>query len=103
MDTHASYKVLGDGTAKVATPGTAVQLTSSSTPCREVHVSAFSENAGVLVVGGSTVVATAGSRRGRTLAPGETVVLNVADVNLLWIDALNANDGVSYAYLKTTA
>lgn len=103
MDTQASFKVMGDGSAKVATPGTAIQLSSASLGCREVHVSAFAENVGLVVVGSSTVLATAGSRRGRNLAPGETVILRVQDLNLLWIDALNANDGVSYAYFKTTS
>lgn len=103
MDTASNFKVIVDGTAKIVTPGTAVQVSATSIAVREVHVSAFAENAGLVVVGSSTVLATAGSRRGRHLAPGETVVLRVADVNMLYIDALNANDGISYVALKVTS
>lgn len=100
MDTQASFNTVGDGTAKCVTPATAVQLSASSITCRRVEVSAFSENAGLIVVGGSTVLATAGSRRGLTLAPGETKTFYVRDVSLLYLDALNANDGLSYVYYK---
>lgn len=103
MDTTATFKIIADGTAKVVTPGTAVQLAATSTPCRHVEVSAFQENAGVLVIGSSTALATAGSRRGRNLAPGETVIIPVNDVSLLYIDALTANDGISYVYYRTTS
>lgn len=103
MDTQASFKTIVDGTAKVAVAATAVQVSAASIPCRRVEVTAFSENAGVVVVGASTVLATAGSRRGRSLAPGESVILPVQDVNMLYIDALNANDGISYVAFKTTS
>ena len=102
MDTNASFKVIGDGTAKVATPGTAVQLTATSTPCRFVEVTAFSENVGVLSLGSSTTLATAGARRGRELAPGQMITVRIEDVSSLYIDGLNANDGVAYAYYKVT-
>lgn len=103
MDTQASFKVVLDGTAKVTTPATAVQLSATSIGCRRVEVHAFQENVGLVTVGASTTLATAGARRGRALAPGEVATFYVQDVNLLYIDALNANDGVSYVAYKTTS
>lgn len=101
MDYSTSFKVIGDGTVKCATPGTAVQLNATSTPCRKVRVTAFAENAGRITVGSSTTLATANAARGRGLNPGESETFPVNDVNLLYMDALNANDGLSYEYYRT--
>lgn len=103
MDTQTSFEVVGDGTVKSATPGTAVQLSATSIGCRRVEVTAFAENQGRITVGASTTVATANAARGRALAPGESCTFYVRDVSLLYMDALNANDGLSYAFYKTTA
>lgn len=103
MDYIASYKVIGDDTAKCATPGTAVNLAGgTATGCHFVDVSAFPENQGAVQLGASTVLATANGKRGRTLSPGETVRMPVKDVSMLYMDALNANDGVSYVYYKVS-
>lgn len=103
MDTETSFAMIGDGTVKTTTPGTAVQLSATSIGCRRVEVSAFPENVGAVQVGGSTVLAAANGKRGRTLAPGESYTFHVKDVSMLYMDSLNANDGLSYVYFKGTA
>jgi hypothetical protein len=49
------------------------------------------------VVGGSTVVAAAGTRRGTPLAANESVSFN-CDPTLLWLDATVNGEGVSFSY-----
>jgi len=87
---------LADGRKTVTTAGTAVQLASSSARVNEVAITALSTNTGVVVVGGSTVVAASGTRRGQPLAPNQTVTLDVQDLSAVWIDSTVNGEGVSY-------
>ena len=98
MDNEYSYKNVGDGSKNVTTAGTAVALAASSIPCRAVLVHAKPENTGVVVVGASTVVASASTRRGIALLPGEKVLLRVTDVSSLYLDSAVSGEGVSFAY-----
>ena len=79
----------GSVVATVAAAGTRVQITSTSTPCTGVVVTAQENNGGFIVVGGVDVVAAAGtSRRGfAVLAAGASVVIPCRDMSLLYIDA----------------
>lgn len=102
-DTNAIYKVIGDGTVPNVTPGTAVQFNSGTAlGCRMVRVTALAENKGAVAIGGSTVKATAGGGRGMQLSPGQSADFSVADVSMLYMDALNAGDAVAWLYFKTT-
>lgn len=102
-DTQANYKVVMDGTVASVTPGTAVQFNGgTSLGCRKVLVTALPGNVGVVAVGASTVKATAGVTRGVPLAPGASIELSVADVSLLYMDAINAADAVSWMLFKQT-
>lgn len=97
MDKEFSYANIGDGLQLIAASGTAEAL-GSSTPCRLVVVSARPENTDVVVVGASTVVAAAGTRRGISLSPGQSVSLRVTDIANLFVDAVVTGEGVSYVY-----
>lgn len=100
-DTEASFNTIVDGTVKCVTPGTAVQFNAgASLGCRRVIVTAFAENVGRVCVGSSTVLASTNGARGRALASGESETFNIKDVSSLYLDALNANDGVSWLVLK---
>jgi hypothetical protein len=98
MDKEYSYSNLGDGLQLVASAGTAEALAAAATPCRLIVVSARPENTDVVVVGASTVVAAAGTRRGISLVPGQSVSLHVKDVSSLFVDAVVSGEGVSYVY-----
>lgn len=89
---------VGDGRRVVTTAGTAVALASSSTPCISVAITAEADNTGVVVVGGSTVVAALATRRGIPLAPGETITATIKNLNLLYLDSTVNGDGVTYLY-----
>lgn len=91
---HAATGVI-DGRTTVTTAGTRVAL-ASSTAAKQVIITAETDNTGIVVVGGSTVVAALATRQGTPLAAGDSVVLpidNLADVNL---DAMVNGEGVTY-------
>lgn len=105
-----SNETVGDGRKTVTAAGTAVTLATATTvtagqnpgptanSVRDLRVTALSTNTGVIVVGGSTVVAAAGTRRGTPLSAGDTVSINLADLSKLYIDATVNGEGVSFSY-----
>lgn len=95
-DQEYSYDNIGDGLQLVASAGTAEALASESTAVRAVLVQALPENTGNVVVGASTVVAASATRRGICLVPGQSVMLRVKDLADLYVDAVVANEGVSF-------
>lgn len=88
---------VGDGRKVVTTAGTAVQVTTQPVKANSTCVTALSTNTGTVVVGASTVVAAAGTRRGTPLTAGQSVTYN-CDASLLWIDATVNGEGVSFSY-----
>jgi hypothetical protein len=93
-----SATTIGDGRKVVTTAGTSVAL-ATSTSCREVTITALSTNSGTILVGGSTVVAAAGTRRGVPLAAGASITLSIDNLSSIYIDATASSEGVSYLYL----
>lgn len=87
-----------DGRKTVTTPGTAVQLATSATRCKQVTIMAELDNGDYVVVGGSTVVAALATRRGIPLSPGMSIVLKADDLTDIWIDAVVATEGVTFLY-----
>ena len=72
---------------------------ASSTACKQVAITAETDNTGLIVVGGSTVVASLATRQGVPLNPGDSITLdidNLADIN---IDSTVNGDGVTFLYL----
>jgi uncharacterized protein YcfJ len=100
MDKEAVFSRINDGIQLVATAGTAEALASSATLCRRVIIHARKENTDDVVIGGSTVVALATTRRGVALAPGQSLTLNIDDLNKVYVDALVSGEGVSFVYFN---
>jgi hypothetical protein len=88
---------VGDGRQTVTTAGTRVQLATTPVRANSTLVTALSTNTGMIVVGGNTCVAAAGTRRGSPLAANESVSFN-CDPTLLWLDATVNGEGVSFSY-----
>lgn len=88
---------IGDGRQTVSTGGTAVAL-AASTACKKVIICAEQDNTGVIVVGGSTVVAALGTRRGTPLFPSDTIEIQIDNLNDIYIDTTVNGDGVTYTY-----
>ena len=85
-----------DGRKEVAVTGTAERLVATSLPCKEVIITAEDTNTGVIVVGTSTVVASAATRRGTPLTAGASLVLDVDDAFKVYLDTTVNTDGVTY-------
>lgn len=78
----------------VVTAGTRVQVTSTETFCSGVVITADESNPGILVIGGSDVVAASGtSRRGvAVLQPGASAVLGVNNLATLYADSTTGSN-----------
>ena|ERR1700728_4681504 len=89
----ASAPLTGQG--KIATTGTAVQL-SSNVLVNGVIVTALSTNAAAIVIGPSGVANTLdGTGNGYVLLPGASVSFAVTNTNTLYING-TIGDGVSF-------
>ena len=87
------------GRRAVTVPGTAEKLVAVSTHCFRVDISADVDNANAIVVGGSEIVAVAGSQAGVVLFPGNNpLVMLVDDISKIYVDAINAGDSACYTY-----
>jgi hypothetical protein len=95
------YRVVEHGRQTVATGGTPVQLSSTSTPCKMVIITGETDNTGLVVFGGSnTVDATLASRTGTPVFAGQSYVIYVKNLNQVWLDVETNGEGVTYTYYK---
>lgn len=95
---------IADGSKNITTAGTRETLVSSPTPCKRVIITArydndTNSNMGIVVVGGSTVVAAQAGRRGTPLIPGQTIDIAIDDAQKVYIDSINNGDGVTFIIL----
>lgn len=75
----------------VTTAGAAIQL--PNVPCRKVMVIAKRSNTGYIYVGGSNVTS---SVYGAELGPKESIVIELSNANLLFLNSSVSGEGVSY-------
>lgn len=96
-----SHAVTGAGSGRkvVTTAGTRVQLVTASTPVKQVIISGLSENTGIVVVGGSAVVAAVATRQGYPLRAWDAVAFDIDDLIDLYIDSTVSGEGVSWMSL----
>lgn len=88
-----------DNRQTVTTAGTAVQLSTSQIRAKRIIIQSESDNTGLIAVGGSTVVAAAGSQQGIVLVnAGDSVTLINNDLSEVYIDSSVNGEGVTYAY-----
>lgn len=101
VNTGEFFTRIIDGSKDVTTAGTAVQLSATSQKVSKVDITAKLTNGGFVVVGSSTVVAVAATRRGTPLANGNTLTMHIDNLNKVYIDSETDGDGVTYsAYLQ---
>lgn len=93
-----TYRTISDGTKTVTSAGTRVPLVSSATPCKRVDMTASYTNTDMVVVGASSVVAAALTRRGVPLAPGQTYTFYPSDLADVYIDSVVSGEGVTFVY-----
>lgn len=97
VDTSGIISGINDGRKEITSAGTREAL-AGSTVCKKVIITAETDNTGVVVVGGTTVVAALATRRGTPLFAGDSIELeidNLADINL---DVTVSTEGVTYTY-----
>lgn len=93
-----NFSSVSDNRKVVTTAATAVALVGSSTRANWIIITAETDNTGIIVIGGSTVVAALATRRGIPLSSGESVVLMIDDVADVYEDSTVNGDGVTFTY-----
>ena len=88
---------ISDGRKTVS--AAAAEALASSTLAKVVIITAETDNTGVIVVGGSTVVALLATRRGTPLFAGDSIVLEIDNLADVYLDTTVSGDGVTYTYL----
>lgn len=98
----SAYGKIVTGVVTVTTAGTAVRITSTSTPIAGVWVAADAQaTASFFAVGDSNVNATLGSQQGIIVIPAQaSIFIPVNDLSLLWVDADQNSGDLAYAYLQ---
>ena len=97
--THIAPSIfIDDGVRTVASAGTDVPLSASSVLCAWVVIQAQTDNTGIIAVGGAGVDATVATGTGVALSAGGSMVIEIRDLSLIYIDATVSGDGVRYTY-----
>ena len=92
----SSNTTITDDRKIVTTAGTRVAL-ASSTACKEVIITAETDNTGIVVVGAAaTVVAALATRRGVPLNAGDSIVLQIDNLADIGLDSTVSGDGVTF-------
>jgi len=89
---------IGDGRKVVAAAGVRERLVAVSTPCKYADIMAETDNTGDIVIGGSTVIAAALTRKGIPLYAGQSIRVEFADLYSIYIDSTVNGDGVTFTY-----
>jgi len=92
-----SITTISDGRKIVTTAGTRVAL-ATSTVCKKVDITAETDNTGIIVVGGSTVVAALATRQGIPLYAGDTYSFEIDNLADVYLDSTVSGDGCTFTY-----
>ncbi len=79
------------GKAIVVTPGSKITLGASQI-IKSITIKALSTNTGIIYIGAITTSSTTGFQ----LSAGDSLSFDIANLNLVYIDASVASEGVSY-------
>ncbi len=91
---------ISDGRAICTTATVVRALATASTPVRYIIITAETDNTGVVVVGGTDVLATLSTRKGTPLLAGDSLTLEMGNLADVYIDTTVAGDGVTFVTLK---
>lgn len=101
------YSNIKSGNSQVTTPGTAVQLSTTSIPCKELYITSYhkvSHDTGCVYIGGSDVSAGGAygdkaTKKGIAVMSDDALYLPAANLNVVYVDSQHTADGVSFVYL----
>lgn len=85
---------IANGYKDVATAGASVPIVATSTTCINILMQAKTNNTGNIYVGGSSV----SSSNGICLYPGESLSINIDNLDEIYIDSSVSGDGVVFTY-----
>ena len=83
---------INDGNQVVAVAGTRVQLSIVSVTCKGVIIQSLSTNTGLIFIGGITV----SNANGVELTAGESVSVDIDDLNKIYLDASVNGEGIKF-------
>ena len=86
---------IGSGNAVVASAGTAVQLSATSTPTKRVYITAKVGNTGTIWVGSSGVA----DGTEIPLTNLSSMTIDIDNLTKVYIDSDQSNDAVGYTYV----
>ena len=96
------HSSVGVGTQTATPVGTAIQLSTTSVPCKRVFIQSHESNGSltepVVVIGDVNIIATLATRKGRVFYPTQGDWFYVSNLNLLYIIALDGDVKVHYYY-----
>lgn len=99
LPTYVAQGAIADNRKVVTTAGTAVALSATSIACKVAYIQAEADNTGVIVLGGSTVIASQATRRGIVLNAGDSIAIEIDDLAKIYLDSTVNGDGVTFVYL----
>lgn len=85
------------GRKTVTNAGTAVRV-STDAQCKYVVITAETDNTGIICIGDSGVKAALATRTGIPLGSGDTIILELANLNDLYMDSTVSGDGATILY-----
>ena len=93
------------GSKTIATAGTPLQITSTSTPVSKIILQAHPDNTGLVAVGWSNAIRASGTINGPVLSAGGTLTMGEGsrrqqqfDVADLWFDVSVSGEKILYLY-----
>jgi hypothetical protein len=98
-DASDDNTALTGGRKEVAVAGVAEAL-AASTECKSVTIQAEFNNTGIIVVGGSGVIAAEATRVGLALGAEDSVTISIDDLAKIFLDTTVSTDGVTFIYFK---
>ena len=93
-----SYRNMASGTSTVTTSGVPVQVKATPTQAKIIDIINPTSNAGVIVIGDSTV--SYASNIGIPIEPGFTYRVPVTDLSKIYIDAQGNSYTFAYNYFN---
>ncbi len=94
------HEVVGSDRKVVAASATAEPIEATKNVVDILVITAETNNTKAIAVGGSTVVAAVGTRKGTPLFAGDSMTLEGVDLNKIFLDSNLSGEGATYTYLK---
>ena len=94
---YTTHGITG-GADGITTDDTSGTVLGGDVACKKIDIQALTDNTGLIAVGFTGVDATEATGTGIVLYAGDTYSLEVTNLNLIYIDAIQSGEGVRYTY-----